>query len=91
MSIDKRNVGDPRPAETTFRADNIKVNLIVNEDELKVSSYERYGHVEFEKYRADAGENYWRVTKWWERGGPGYGEYPASLPPSPGTAPPTSE
>jgi hypothetical protein len=75
MSIDTRNVRDPGPAETTFRADNIKVTLIVKETELKGFTYERYGHVEFEKYRADAGENYWRITKWWDRARPAYGEY----------------
>jgi len=91
MSIDKRNVGDPRPAETTFRADNIKVTLIVKETELEGFTYERYGNVEFEKYRADAGVNYWRITKWWDRARPGYGEYRTSLRPSPGKAPVTSE
>ena len=89
MSIDMRSVGDPGPAETTFRADNIKVTLIVNDDELKGFTYDRYGNVEFEKYRADAGENYWRLRKWWDRADPGYGEYPTSLRPSPGTPPAT--
>jgi hypothetical protein len=75
----------------TFRADNIKVTLIVKETELEGFTYERYGNVEFEKYRADAGVNYWRITKWWDRARPGYGEYRTSLRPSPGKAPVTSE
>jgi hypothetical protein len=85
LSIETRNVGRPDPEENTYRADNIKVTLVVKMDELKWFICKGYGNVEFEKYAA-AGERYWRITNWWDRSGRGSGEYPASTPPSFGTA-----
>jgi hypothetical protein len=85
LSIETGKVGRPDPEENTYRADFIKVTLIVKMDELKGYICKRYGNVEFEKYAA-AGERYWRITNWWDRGGRGSGEYPASTPPSLGTA-----
>jgi hypothetical protein len=84
MSIETEKVGRPDPEENTYRADNLKVTLIVKTDEVNGFIYEGNGNVEFEKYAA-AGETYWRITKWWDRGG-SYGEYPAPAALPPGTA-----
>ncbi len=85
LSIETGKVGRPDPEENTYRADNLKVTLIVKMDEVEGYIHNGYANVEFEKYAA-TGERYWRITKWWDRGGRGSGEYPASTPPSLGTA-----
>lgn len=86
LSIETGKLGRPDPEENTYRADNIKVTLIVKMDEVEGYIYNGYANVEFEKYAAENGEDYWRITAWWDRGGRGSGEYPASTPPSLGTA-----
>jgi hypothetical protein len=78
-------VGEPEPEENTYLAGNIKVTLIVKMDEHEGYTYDGYGNVEFEKYAAANGEDYWRIKYWWERGGSSR-EYPASTPPSVGAA-----
>jgi hypothetical protein len=85
LSIETGKLGRPDPEENTYRADNIKVTLIVKMDEVEGYIYNGYANVEFEKYAA-TGERYWRITNWWDRGGRGSGEYPASTPASLGTA-----
>lgn len=87
LSIEAGKVGRPEPEENTYFAGNIKVTLIVKMDELEGYTYDGYANVEFEKYAAANGEDYWRIEAWWDRGGRGWGEYPASTPPSFGAAP----
>ncbi len=82
LSIETGKLEPPYPEENTYRADNIKVTLVVKNDELNGYIYEGYGSAEFEKYAAANGEDYWRITAWWDRGGRGSGGYPASTPPS---------
>lgn len=79
LSIETGKVGRPDPEENTYRADNIKVTLIVKMDELEGYTYDGYANVGFEKYAAENAEDYWRITGWWDRGGSS-GEYPASTP-----------
>ncbi len=81
------NVGEPEPEEKTYLTENIKVTLIVKMDEHEGYTYDGYGNVEFEKYAAANGEDYWRIKYWWDRGGDASGECPASTPPSFGAAP----
>jgi hypothetical protein len=86
LHIEAGKVGRPEPEENTYLADNIKVTLIVKMNELEGYTYDGYGNVEFEKYAAANGEDYWRIKYWWDRAGPGFGGYPASPPPSLGAA-----
>ncbi len=81
LSIETGNVGRPDPEENTYRADNLKLTLVVKMDELDGYIYDRYGHVEFEKYAAGNGEDYWRIKAWWDRGRDDAGEHRASTPP----------
>ncbi len=81
LSIETGNVGRPDPEENTYRADNIKVTLIVKMDELEGYTYSGYANAEFEKYAAENGEDYWRIKAWWDRGRDDAGEHRASTPP----------
>lgn len=86
LTLEIRIIARPKPEENTYRADYVKVKLIVMLDELRWFVREGYSRVGFEKYADKNGKNYWRITAWWDRTGGGYGEYLAPTAPSPGTA-----
>jgi hypothetical protein len=68
LSIPTGDVGEPEPNETTFRADNISINLLVMVDELTgFLADQGYCNFEFEKYKNEEGKDRWRLTKWWDR------------------------
>lgn len=68
LSIPTARVGEPGPTETTFRADNISITLLVMVDELDgYLADQGYCNFEFEKYKNQEGKDRWRLTKWWDR------------------------
>ncbi|NIT36548.1 MAG: hypothetical protein GTN49_08610 [candidate division Zixibacteria bacterium] len=67
LTIPTRNVGEPEPTATTFRADNVSINLLVMVDELNGYHADKgYCNFEFEKYKNQEGKDRWRLRKWWD-------------------------
>jgi len=84
LAIPTGRVGTPGENETTYRADNISLSLLVMVDELNGFIVDHgYCNYEFEPYESAAGKKYWRLTGWWDRTSQGYdgspGVEPASL------------
>lgn len=81
LSIGTGNVGEPRPEETEYRAENVPAELLVMIDDL--DGYLAYGAstFEFERYLAEGGGKHWRLTEWQDRGRY-YDERSAALTPS---------
>jgi hypothetical protein len=76
LSIPTGRVGTPAESETTYRADNISISLLVMIDELNGFIAEGgYCNFEFERYENAPGKKYWRLTNWWDRTSHGYDEY----------------
>ncbi len=68
LSIPTTSVGEPEPNETTFRADNISIDLLVMVDELNgYQANQGFCNFEFEKYKNEEGKDRWRLTQWWDR------------------------
>jgi len=68
LSIPTDQIGTPGENETTYRADNVSINLIVMVDELTgYQANQGYCNYEFEKYTGEEGKKCWRLTKWWDR------------------------
>ena len=68
LSINTNNIGEPDPEETTYRADNVKISLLVMISELTGYLADGgYCNFEFEKYQNEQSEDRWRLTKWWDR------------------------
>jgi hypothetical protein len=68
LTIPTDQVGTPEENETTYRADNVSINLIVMVDELTgYQANQGYCNYEFEKYNGEEGKKCWRLTKWWDR------------------------
>jgi hypothetical protein len=83
LSIPTDRVGTPGENETTYRAENINLSLLVMIDELNGFIAEGgYCNFEFERYEAAGGKKYWRLTGWWDRTSQGYDEYPGVEPTS---------
>jgi hypothetical protein len=81
LSIPTSRVGTPGENETTYRADNIPLDLLVMVDEVSGfiidHGYCNYG---FERYESAAGKKYWRLTAWWDRTSQFFDEYPGAAP-----------
>jgi len=83
LSIPTGRVGTPGENETTYRADNVSISLLVMITELDGFIAEKgYCNFEFERYEAAGGKKYWRLTAWWDRTSQGYDEYPGVTPTS---------
>jgi hypothetical protein len=83
LSIPTGRVGTPGENETTYRADNVSISLLVMITELDGFIAEKgYCNFEFERYEAAGGKKYWRLTAWWDRTSQGYDENPAVAPTS---------
>lgn len=78
LSISTGRVGEPEPEETTFRAGDVNVSLLVMVDEKRGYLAEGCCHFEFEKYKNEQGQDVWRLTKWWDDT-KGDGEGPAGV------------
>jgi hypothetical protein len=83
LLIDTNGVGTPGENETRYRADNVRISLLVmiNESSGYVIDH-GYWNFEFEKYTAKDGNEYWRLTKWWDRTNISLDEYPGLMPTS---------
>ncbi len=83
LSIPTGTVGTPGENETTYRADNVTLSLLVMVDELNGFIADNgYCNFEFERYEAAGGKKFWRLTGWWDRTSQGYDEYPGTSPAS---------
>ena len=68
LSITTSGIGEPDPEEITYRADNVKISLVVMISELNGFIADGgYCNFEFEKYQNERSEDRWRLTKWWDR------------------------
>lgn len=68
LSISTGRIGEPDPEETTYRADNVNISLLVMVNELDGFIADRgYCNFEFEKYKNEQNEDRWRLKNWWDR------------------------
>ena len=84
LFIPWQNVGTPPAGATVYEVENVNIDLTVMEtaeNGYKVGG--GYCNFEFEKYRANDGKDYWRLSKWWDftayGGGASDGIEPRSL------------
>jgi hypothetical protein len=83
LSITTSGVGTPGENETTHKAENIKISLLVMIDELNGFIADGgYCNFAFERYETEKGKKYWRLTKWWDRTSGSFDEYPGTSPTS---------
>jgi hypothetical protein len=81
LNVPADGVGTPGPGDDIWRARKVPLQFLlwVTPDQGYIVSG-GYCNFEFEKYRADDGKDYWRLTKWWDHTtGAGRGAEPASL------------
>jgi hypothetical protein len=81
LSIKTDNVGEPRPEETEYLAENVPAELLVMLDELNGFITDGTSTFDFERYLAEGGGKHWRLTEW-QDGGRYYDEVPAAGRPS---------
>jgi len=81
LSIETGSVGEPRPEETEYRAENVPAELLVMIDDLNGFIADSASTFEFERYLAEGGSKHWRLTEWQDRGRY-YDEAPAALRPT---------
>ena len=83
LSITTNGVGTPGENETTYRAENVKISLLVMVTELNGYIADGgYCNFEFERYDAASGKKYWRITEWWDRTSEHMDAYPGASPTS---------
>jgi hypothetical protein len=83
LSISTSRVGSPGENETTYKAENITISLLVMISELNGFIADGgYCNFAFEKYTTKEGKKYWRLTKWWDRTSEFFDEYPGVTPTS---------
>ncbi len=83
LSIPTGRIGTPGENETTYKAEEISIRLLVMLDALNGFIADRgYCDFEFERYEGAGGNKYWRLTAWWDRTSQGYDEYPGIAPTS---------
>ncbi len=68
LSIGTGSVGEPRPEETEYQAENVPAELLVMLDELNGYIANSASTFEFERYLAEGGGKHWRLTEWQDRG-----------------------
>jgi hypothetical protein len=66
FNVNLAGVGVPDPEQTTYRAENTPVKLLVMLTESGGFLAEGHAGFEFEKYLNEADEERWRLTKWWD-------------------------
>jgi len=83
LSIPTGRVGEPGESETTYKAENISISLLVMIDDLNGFIADGgYCNFEFERYDSASGKKYWRLTKWWDRTSEFLDGYPGTTPTS---------
>jgi hypothetical protein len=83
LSITTSGVGTPGENETTYKAENVNISLLVMISEL--SGYiadSGYCNFAFERYDSASGKKYWRLTGWWDRSSEFFDAYPGVTPTS---------
>ncbi len=81
LSIPTGRVGEPEPEETTYRAGDVSVSLLVMVDELNgLKIDEGFCAFAFEAYYNEQKEKRWRLTGWWDFTSGGYDESTAVTP-----------
>jgi hypothetical protein len=77
LSISTSRVGEPGSHETTYKAENVKISLLVMVTELNgFIANGGYCNFEFERYESATGKKYWRLTGWWDRTSEFFDMYP---------------
>jgi hypothetical protein len=85
LSIPTSRVGTPGENETTYKAENVTISLLVMIDELNgFIANAGYCNFAFERYDSASGKKYWRLTGWWDRSSEFFDAYPALTPTSVG-------
>jgi hypothetical protein len=83
LSIPTGRVGTPGENETTYKAENVTISLLVMIDELNgFIANAGYCNFEFERYTTKEGKKYWRLTGWWDRTSEFFDAYPGVAPSS---------
>ena len=83
LSIPTSGVGEPGENETTYKADNVRISLLVMVTELNGFLADKgYCNFAFERYETEKGEKYWRLTGWWDRTSGFLDGYPGANPTS---------
>jgi hypothetical protein len=83
LSISTSRVGSPGENETTYKAENITISLLVMVDELNGFIADGgYCNFAFERYDSASAKKYWRLTKWWDRTSECFDKYPGLEPTS---------
>jgi hypothetical protein len=81
LKITTNGVGAPGENETTYRADNVTISLLVMVTELNGFIADGgYCNFEFERYDAASGKKYWRLIAWWDRTSENLDAYPGVAP-----------
>ncbi len=76
FSINTTGVGTPGEKETTYRADNVTLSLLVYIDEVNGCLIDGgYCDFAFERYATEKGERLWRLTGWWDHTSEFFDEY----------------
>jgi hypothetical protein len=83
LSIPTSQIGTPGAGQTTYKAENVSISLLVMVDE-------NYGYVAdggycnfaFEAYHNEKKEKVWRLAGWWDYTSEFFDEYPALTPAS---------
>ncbi len=83
LKIPTHRVGTPAENETTYRAENINLSILVMIDDLTGFIADNgYCNFEFERYEAASGKKYWRLINWWDRTSQFYDANPGVSPTS---------
>jgi hypothetical protein len=83
LAIPTGSVGTPGENETTYKAENVRISLLVMVDELNGFIADGgYCNFEFERYDSASGKKFWRLTGWWDRTSEFFDGYPGVGPTS---------
>jgi hypothetical protein len=67
LRISTEGIGEPAPGQTTYRAENVTISILVMIDELNgYIADQGYCNFAFERYEGAEGKKLWRLTKWWD-------------------------
>lgn len=83
LTIPTNRVGTPGPNETTYKAGDITLSLLVMVTGMNgYIAQEGYCDFSFERYETASGNKYWRLSGWWDHTSEDYDGYPGVAPTS---------
>ena len=83
LSIPTSQIGAPGPGQTTYKAENVSISLLVMVDENNgYLADQGYCNFAFESYVNDKKENRWQLVGWWDYTGTAGDFYSAAKPAS---------